>query len=600
VNKHMRSEPKLDINALPTWKIVLYSLRYTFGLWVIDLMSVIFFRVCLQLVPGLLLRSFFNLITGDGQTGLNIWSVVALFIATEIGRQAGRMGFVIADVPLFAYNSALLRKNLLRHILNRPGASILPDSPGEAISRFRGDVNEIPLFAIWINDIIVGLFLVLFSIGTMFSINTSITLLALVPFVIVGVVASLTTGAIKKYQTASRTASGIVTGFIGEAFGAVQAVKVSTAEIPVSQRFEALSDQRRLASLRASLFYALLDSLYNNAASLGTGVILILAGEVMHRGAFTIGDFSLFVSYMQNISSLTTFFGMLIARYKQLGVSVGRMQRLMEGAPPDALVKPSKVYLRQTPPPIPQPHKTQNDILRSIAVHNLTFQYPGSLKGIHNINLHIQRGTLTVITGRIGSGKTTLLRVLLGLLPMDSGEIYWNDILVAHPDAFFIPPRCAYTGQVPMLFSQTLRDNILMGLDRNEVALMQAVYQAVLEKDLAQLDKGLNTQVGPKGVKLSGGQVQRTAAARMFVRNAELIVFDDLSSALDTETERLLWDRFFEQEDITCLAVSHRHPTLQRADHIILMKDGCIEAQGQLDELLSSCAEMQHLWSGDV
>lgn len=601
MNTQSKPSPRIKQKALPTWRIVFHAIRFTPWLWTIDLISVAIFRVCLQIVPGLLLRSFFNLITGETQAGLNIYSIIALFVASEAGRQVGRIGFVIADVPLFALNTTWLRRNLLQHILNRPGASVLPDSPGEAVSRFRGDVNEIPLFAIWINDSIVGLLMVLFSVGTMLSIDASMTLIALVPFILVGVVASVTAKAIEKYQKASRMASGVVTGFIGEAFGAVQAVKVATAESPVSQQFEMLSDKRRFFSLRAKLFYAILDSLYNNAASLGTGVILILAGEKMHQGAFTIGDFSLFISYLGNISNLTTFFGMLIARYKQLGVSVNRMQDLMEGAPPDALVTANPVYIKQEPPPIQQPQKKPDDILHTLVIHDLYYHYPGSLNGIENISLQIKRGTLTIITGRIGSGKTTLLRTLMGLLPMDSGTICWNGTLVQRPDAFFVPPRCAYTAQVPTLFSQTLRDNILMGLDRDQDAVMQAVYQAVLEMDLAEFESGLNTQVGPKGVKLSGGQVQRVSAARMFVRDAELLVFDDLSSALDVETEQLLWKRFFEKQDaITCLAVSHRHLTLKQADQIIVLKDGYIEAQGKLDNLLADCIEFQHLWSGEV
>ena len=151
-----------------------------------------------------------------------------------------------------------------------------------------------------------------------------------------------------------------------------------------------------------------------------------------------------------------------------------------------------------------------------------------------------------MITGRVGAGKTTLLRVLLGLLPMDGGEIRWNGEVVEDPGAFFVPPRSAYTAQVPRLFSNSLRNNILMGLDADDETLMQAIRQAVMEADLAELESGLDTQVGPKGVKLSGGQIQRTAAARMFVRDPELLVFDDLSSALDVETEQALWERLFD------------------------------------------------------
>ena len=102
-----------------------------------------------------------------------------------------------------------------------------------------------------------------------------------------------------------------------------------------------------------------------------------------------------------------------------------------------------------------------------------------------------------------------------------------------------------------------------------------------------------------RGVKLSGGQVQRVAAARMLARNASLLVFDDLSSALDVETERLLWERVFKRPNVTCLVVSHRRPALRRADHIIVLKDGRVHDEGKLDELLERCEEMQLLWHGD-
>jgi len=332
------------VRTMPTWRVILRMVRYRPWLWIGNLFSMMVLTVFWQL-PAILIRNFFNLLTHEAPAQMGLWTLVALLFAFEVARNLGLLGLVSTNVPFFVHTMTLLRKNLLAHILKRPGASALPESPGEAVSRFRNDVFEIPLFALWINDTLGLMVFGIAAMVMMLSINKTIALIAMVPFVLVGIISNAAMTRIEQYRRMSRRATGMVTGFIGEIFGAVQAVKVAAAEEGVIARFEELSEERRLVSLKDRLFNEVLNAPFHNSGNLGTGVILILAAQALRAGAFTIGALAVFVYYLEGISELTTFAGLLVARYKQIGVSVERMSRLMEGAPPEALTEFSPIHL---------------------------------------------------------------------------------------------------------------------------------------------------------------------------------------------------------------------------------------------------------------
>ncbi|MEZ4862749.1 MAG: ABC transporter ATP-binding protein [Caldilineaceae bacterium] len=553
------------------------------------------------LVLGYLNQQIFDSLSGDAQAGWNVWTLLVLLLVAQTGEQVIALGWLYWQITWEHVMMALLRSNLFAHMLQHFGRSKQPNimapaiSTGDAINRYRNDIEATGEV---INDtyrlIGHGLFAAV-ALTIMWRINPWVTVVAVAPLsAIVVVIHRLGAPLAAAWQQRSEDTSR-VTGFISTIFDAVQAVQVAGAEGAVTRHFDRLGETRRRSALRHTLLNNVIRSFNGNIVNIGRGLVLLLAAQAVHAGSFTVGDLALFVVYLEAFLELPRRVGRLLAARQISTVSLTRLLAMMPDAAPDQLVAHQPIYLDHAAPLV-QP-TAQAEPLETLTIQGLTYHHPASGHGVENISFQLKRGSLTVITGRVGAGKSTLLRVLLGLLPADAGEIRWNGNLVTAPATFFVPPQVAYTPQAPRLFSTTLRENILLGLEKSPPDLDATIRQAVFEEDLAQMVDGLETVVGPRGVRLSGGQVQRVAAARMFVRQVALLVFDDLSSALDVETEALLWDRLFAgSRRPTCLVVSHRRAVLQRADHIIVLQKGRIDDQGALAELLARNAALQALW----
>ena len=550
---------------------------------------------------GLFMKGIFDALSGQATASYSPWTFLALALSIDVLRIGTLAGGVYVWATYWAELVSLMRRNLLGYLLTAPGSRRLPDSPSEAISRFRDDVNDVGEYIEhWVDFWGFALFAVI-ALAVMFRVDPLMTALICVPLGLTLVLSNALRPHIRRVRRAMREATGRVTDFVGETFNAVQAVQGAGREDAVVCEFERLNVVRRRTALSDALLAELFKSVNDNMVNIATGVILLLGAGAMQRGAFTVGDFALFVTFLPRLTSTISYLGAMMVQHKRTGVAFDRLTTLLGDVGPEVIVADADLHLRGDPPSFVEVRPARRALER-LRVVGLRSRHTDGATALGDVSFELHRGSFTVVTGRVGSGKSTLVRVLMGLLPREAGEVWWNDTLVEDPASWFVPPRSAYTSQVPRLFSDTLRENVTMGRDADDGELDAVIRLAVMERDLEMLHRGLDTEVGSRGVRLSGGQVQRSAAARMFMRGADLLVFDDLSSALDVETERQLWEGLFERHagrSVTCLVVSHRRAALERADQVLVMDGGRIVASGTLEEVVAASPEMAELW-GDA
>jgi len=231
----------------------------------------------------------------------------------------------------------------------------------------------------------------------------------------------------------------------------------------------------------------------------------------------------------------------------------------------------------------------ENKTTVSIKIENIIFSYGDKESILNNVNLNIKAGEKIALVGASGGGKSTLVQVLLGMYQHQQGMIYFDDIPVTDIGLDIVRDNVATVLQHPAMFNETVRNNITLGISANDEMIWAALTSAQLKSTIKNLPRQLDTLIGHDGVRLSGGQLQRLAIARMLLSKPKVIILDEATSALDTQTEKQLHIALNKElKGKTTIIIAHRLSAVKQADKVYVFEDGHIIEQGSHDELINN------------
>ncbi len=233
-----------------------------------------------------------------------------------------------------------------------------------------------------------------------------------------------------------------------------------------------------------------------------------------------------------------------------------------------------------------------------IEFKNLTFGYPGREGVLKNVSLSIPKGDMVAIVGATGSGKTTLIHLITRLYDCPPGTLFIDGTDIRDWTLASLHEHTAIVSQETLLIHDTLRNNIAYGLNGvTDERIREVVTQARLDDFVSKLPQGLETLVGDRGVKLSGGEKQRVSIARALLKGAEILILDEATSALDSQTEKLIQEAIDDAvRGRTAIVIAHRLSTIQHANKIVVLDEGKLAEEGKLQELLDKKGRFHRLW----
>ena len=533
------------------------------------------------------------------------WAALAFLggtLATQVPRLGKRWWLMTANARI----RANLRADAMRGVLAWPMERLHATSIGELMARIVADVE---VLGVGIREFSVEMWdTLLYSLSfvvTMFLYDPSLSLLALLPTPFAMLLAQATGRWVRKRTTAARESNAELTATLQEQLAGIRVLKLFGRKDASAQRVEQKSQNLVEANLAVVRLREGLKPVYSTLMVAGILLVVALGSQRVIAGAMTVGAFVAYIQLFLQFTGRGHRIPQLFNSVQSGGAAYKRLKPLLApaqgvaGEPPYASFQPNWIHgLNQALPTPPAVEQTP----LAVSFRQVSFRYPGAAQpALQDVNVEIPAGAFIAITGPVGCGKSALLRAVLGLYPLEQGQICLDGKPLTEIAAEARTAQIGYLPQDPFLFSGTIRENIAFGLSAgaDQARILRSAAAAILEPDLQTFPAGIDTQIGELGTRVSGGQRQRVALARSLAATPTppgLLVLDDPFSAVDLDTEALLIESLRQAygpaappaQRATLLLSSHRLAAFPQADRIIVLDRGRILETGTHAELMAA------------
>jgi ATP-binding cassette subfamily B protein len=519
-----------------------------------------------------------------------VYKIIHILIVVGLVKIVASMypGFRALMNLLFEF---LLRQRYFKFILDKDYLFFLKFRTGDLVTRLTADIQEIGWFMCsGIFRAFDSFIKILFCVVAMLYLSKSLTLYALIPIPAMVIAFFIISTKLHRRFKKNQEAISEINNQLEMAFSGIKIIKAYVCEHKYRRFFSTALDDRYKTEFKLVKTQTILHLIYEYIDYFAMITIILVGGYMVVKDDITIGEFYAFYTYLTMLIHPILDLPQLLISGRQAFVCIDRLNEIeefpskLEG---QGLVDSSAEFLSTSTKIITE--------INSISFQNVCFSYTDGTELLKNLSFSIRKGEKLLIMGASGSGKTTILGLLSGRLIPTSGDIYINDIPLRSIDIYEFRKLLGYVPQEPSLFTGTITDNVLFGIDSLDFGVepyTSEYYNDIIgaiqmSEEIDGFSDKHQTKIGQKGLSLSGGQKQRIAIARALFKRPQLLILDDITASLDAKKEDLLWTKIEPMfSNLTAFIVSHRLSSLRYADYILFIEDGMAKAFGKHDVLL--------------